>query len=39
MQYGRTPLHKASEEGHTDVVKTLISHGGEIHSKDKVSKY
>ena len=33
-----TPLHEASQYGHTDVVKTLISHGGDIHGKDKVSK-
>ena len=38
MQYNSTPLHKASEKGHTDIVKTIISHGGDIHAKDKVSK-
>ena len=38
IQYGSTPLHDASRCGRTDVVKTLISYGGDIHPKDKVSK-
>ena len=38
IQRGRTPLHDASRSGHTDVGKTLISHGGDIHAKDNVSK-
>ena len=38
MQDEWTPLHVASQWGHTDVVKTLISHGGDIHAKDEVSK-
>ena len=36
MQGDRAPLHEASQYGRTDVVKTLISHGGDIHAKDKV---
>ena len=36
MQHDRTPLHMASEYGRTDVVNLLISHGGDIHAKDKV---
>ena len=38
LQHGRTSLHKAAEYGHTDVVKTLISHGGDIFAKDNVSE-
>ena len=38
LQYYRSPLHIASGLGHTDVVKTLISHGDDVHAKDDVSK-
>ena len=38
MQYDSTPLHKASDYGCIDTVKTLISHGANIHAKDKVRK-
>ena len=38
MQNDRTPLHEASQHGHSDVVNILIEHGGDIHAKTKVSK-
>ena len=31
------PLHDASGQGHDNVVNVLISHGGDIFAKDKVS--
>ena len=30
MQIGGTPLHSASESGHTDVVELLINHDAHI---------
>ena len=38
IQDDRTPLHKAAEEGHTDVVNMLIAYRADILPKDKVSK-
>ena len=34
-----TPLYKASEGGHLQVVELLLSKGAEVDSRDKVSKY
>ena len=39
LQYEETPLHLSSESGHGDVVNVLLSHGADIHVKNKVSKY
>ena len=36
-QNGWSPLHKASQEGHLDVVKTLLEAGAYINQADKVS--
>ena len=36
LQDGLSPLHMASQEGHLDVVKTLIQAGANIHQADKV---
>ena len=36
LQNGLSPLHMASQEGHLDVVKTLIEAGANIHQADKV---
>lgn len=33
----RSPLHRAAEKGHTDVMKALIEAKADINSKDKVS--
>jgi len=30
-----TPLHYASEHGHTDVIQLLIDHGADIDAKNK----
>ena len=39
LQYKKTPLHWASEEGHIDTVSTLLAHGGNVESQDKVNVY
>ena len=36
-QYGETPLHKASKNGHGDTVRTLIELGANVHSISKAS--
>ena len=36
LQDGLSPLHMASQEGHLDVMKTLIEAGANIHQADKV---
>ena len=30
FQYGMTPLHYASEYGHSEVVQVLLSHGATV---------
>ena len=37
LQDGRSPLYMASQEGHLDVVKTLIDAGANIDQAEKVS--
>ena len=39
LQNGWTALMTASDEGHLDVVKTLIEAGAEVNDTDEVSKY
>ena len=39
MQYERTPLIIASEEGHTAVVELLISRGAHVNDTDKVREF
>ena len=36
-QYGRTPLHKAIDKGHTEVALALIEKGANVDAADKVS--
>ena len=37
MQNGATPLHIASQEGHSDVVNLLISHGANVDKPREVN--
>ena len=37
LQDGRSPLHVAAEEGHTNVVDILVKHGANVDTRDKVS--
>ena len=37
FQDRKTPLHYASERGHSEVVQVLISHGATVDMKDRVS--
>ena len=39
IQDHQTPLHLSCERGHVDIVNVLLSHGADIHVKDKVSIY
>ena len=39
LQYGRTPLHVAAENGHTDVVDILLKHGADVNTQDKVRNF
>ena len=39
LQDGRSPLYMASQEGHLDVVKTLIEAGANIDQANKVSTH
>jgi ankyrin repeat protein len=34
--YGNTPLHRASQNGHLDVVKYLVEKGADFQAVDKV---
>ena len=38
LQSQQTPLHLSSKSGHVDIVNVLLSHGADIHVKNKVSK-
>ena len=39
LQAHQTPLHLSCESGHVDIVNVLLSHGADVHVKDRVSKY
>ena len=39
MQDGATPLHIASQEGHSDVVNLLISHGANLDKSCEVCHF
>lgn len=36
LQLHRTPLHIASEHGHSDIVSVLLHHRANIEAQDKV---
>ena len=36
LQDGRSPLHLAIEKGQNDIVNILITHGANVHTKDRV---
>ena len=38
IQYGSTPLLKASIEGHRDIVELLLQHKAAIDHQDKVTR-
>ncbi len=37
LQNGTTPLHTASNRGHTEVVQVLLSNGAPLEAKNNVS--
>ena len=37
LQYTRSPLRVAIENGHTDVVDILVKHGANVDARDRVS--
>ena len=39
LQNKKTPLHLASERGHSEIITVLIAHGGDIEAQDKVNEY
>ena len=39
LQNKRTPLHYASERGHSELITVLIAHGGNVEAQDKVNEY
>ena len=39
LQNQQTPLHLSSKSGHVGIVDVLLSHGADIHVKDRVTKY
>ena len=39
LQDKKTPLHWASERGHSEVITVLIAHGGDVEAQDKVNEY
>ena len=38
LQDKKTPLHWASEGGHSEVITVLIAHGGNVEAQDKVNE-
>ena len=39
LQNKKTPLHLASERGHSEVITVLIAHGGNVEAQDRVNEY
>ena len=39
LQYSQTPLHIASEGGHTETVRLLLERGAEVDARDEVSSF
>ena len=39
LQNKQTPLHWASERGHSEVITVLIAHGGDVEAQDEVNEY
>ena len=35
LHRGWTPLHRASEEGHTDTARVLVERGADLESRDE----
>ena len=38
LQDKKTPLHWASERGHSELITVLIAHGGNVEAQDKVNE-
>jgi len=38
FQVKETPLHRAADGGHTEVVMALIEWGGNVHAKSSIHK-
>ena len=38
LQKEKTPLHWASERGHSEVITVLIAHGGKVEAQDEVNE-
>ena len=39
LQNKKTPLHWASERGHSELITILIAHGGNVEAQDEVNEY
>ena len=39
LQNEKTPLHCASERGHSELITVLIAYGGNVETHDKVNEY
>ena len=39
LQNKNTPLHWASQRGHSELITVLIAHGGNVEAQDMVNEY